>query len=147
MQPEEFIESVFDGNPPQAERLWITRELNEDIRRILERDLGMMRLRYWQRDGRTAWILEEVGKEKPITTGWVVNDSGIEQLEVLIFRESRGWEIRYPFFTDQFKGLKLKQNQELDGHIDAISGATLSRNAMLKLSRLALFLHDRVTGQ
>jgi hypothetical protein len=147
MQPEEFIKSVFAGNPPQAERLWITRELNEDIRRILERDLGMMRLRYWQRDGRTAWILEEVGKEKPITTGWVVNDSGIEQLEVLIFRESRGWEIRYPFFTDQFKGLQLKQNLELDGHIDAISGATLSRNAMLKLSRLALFLHDRVTGQ
>lgn len=147
MQPDAFIDKVFDGEPPDADRLWITRELKEEIRRIMERDLGVLRLRYWQRDQRTAWILEEVGKEKPITTGLVVNNGEIEQLKVLIFRESRGWEIRYPFFTDQFKGIRLQQNLELSKHIDAISGATLSRNAMIKLSRLALFLHDKVTAQ
>ena len=145
--PEAFIAEVFDGDPPPAKRLWITRDLKAQIRKIMERDLGVLRLRYWQRDDRTAWILEEIGKEKPITTGLVIKDNEIEKLKVLVFRESRGWEIRHPFFTDQFKGIRLKPDNTLDKNIDAISGATLSRNAMIKLSRLALFLHEQVNKQ
>lgn len=144
-QPDEFVSSVFGGDPPAAKRLWITKDLKHEIRRIMERDLGVLRLRYWLQDRKSAWILEEIGKEKPITAGLVINDNEIEQLKVLVFRESRGWEIRYPFFTDQFKGIKLKPDLQLDKNIDAISGATLSRNAMIKLSRLALFLHEKVT--
>ena len=143
--PDEFISSVFEGDPPAAKRLWITKDLKQEIRRIMERDPEVLRLRYWLRDRKTAWILEEIGKEKPITTGLVINNNAIEQLKVLVFRESRGWEIRYPFFTDQFKGITLKSDLQLDKNIDAISGATLSRNAMVKLSRLALFLHQKVT--
>jgi len=143
--PDEFISSVFGGDPPVAKRLWITKDLKHEIRRIMERDLGALRLRYWLQDRKTVWILEEIGKEKPITTGLVINNDAIEQLKVLVFRESRGWEIRYPFFTDQFKGIKLKSDLQLDKNVDAISGATLSRNAMIKLSRLALFLHEKVT--
>ncbi len=145
--PEEFISDVFAGKPPEPKRLWITRDLKKQVRRIMERDLGVVRLRYWQEGNKTAWILEEVGKEKPITTGLVINGDEIEQLKVLVFRESRGWEIRHPFFTDQFKGMKLNPDTTLDKHVDAISGATLSRNAMIKLSRLALFLHQQVIGQ
>ncbi len=144
-EPEAFIADVFAGNPPQPKRLWITKDLKTKIRRIMDRDLGVLRLRYWQEADRTAWILEEIGKEKPITTGLVVKDAELEKLKILIFRESRGWEVRYPFFTDQFKGVQLTNDGELDRHIDAISGATLSRNAMIKLSRLALSLHKVVT--
>ncbi|MCG8324492.1 MAG: FMN-binding protein [Thiotrichales bacterium] len=146
-EPDDFIADVFSGNPPGAKRLWIKKDLHKEIKRILERDLGVLRLRYWREDNRTAWILEEIGKEKPITTGLVVNNHAIEQLKILIFRESRGWEVRHPFFTDQFKGIRLKANTRLDKKIDAISGATLSRNAMIKLSRLALFLHDKVINK
>ena len=146
-KPETFISSVFDGDPPSPKRLWIGKDLKKNIRRIMERDLGVLRLRYWRDENRTAWILEEIGKEKPITTGLVIKDKQIEQLKVLIFRESRGWEIRHPFFTDQFQGISLTPDQRLDKNIDAISGATLSRNAMIKLSRLALYLHNRVINQ
>ncbi|MEO5574345.1 MAG: FMN-binding protein [Gammaproteobacteria bacterium] len=142
-EPEQFISEVFAGNPPQTSMLWITKELKPDIQEILGRDLGVLRLRYWGEPGRTAWILEEIGKEQPITTGIVVDKGKIELIKVLVFRESRGWEVSYPFFTDQFKGASLKQDDELDRSIDGISGATLSTRALTKLARLALYLHQQ----
>jgi hypothetical protein len=65
-------------------------------------------------------------------------------MQVLIYRESYGWEVRYPFFTDQFTGLQLDDDLHLTDSIDGISGATLSVNALTKLSRLALYLHNEV---
>jgi len=141
--PDAFIDEVFNGEPPQPRRLWLDPALKNDIRDVLEHDINVLRVRYWQKEGRTAWLLEEIGKEKPITTGIVVRDGQIERLRVLVFREVRGWEIRYPFFTDQFKGAALNERQRLDRPIDGISGATLSVRAMEKLARLALVLHRR----
>ena len=94
-------------------------------------------------NSRSAWILEEIGKDKPITVGLVVNNNTLERIRVLIFRESRGWEVRYPFFTDQFRGAGLADEHRLDRHIDGISGATLSVRALEKLARLALYLHGK----
>ena len=142
--PDEFINEAFNGTPPKSEKLWIKKELKEKAREIMGHDLGVLRLRYWHQRERTAWILEEIGKERPITTGIVVNAGSIERIKILIFRESRGWEVRYPFFTDQFKNAVLLEDTELDKPIDGISGATLSVNAVTRLARLALMLHQQV---
>ncbi len=144
-EPAAFINEVFNQDPPEVSKLWIKGDVKENIRKILGHDLGVLRLRYWQKEARTAWILEEIGKERLITTGFVINSGTMEQVKVLIFRETRGWEVRYPFFTDQFKGAKLNSTQELDRHIDGISGATLSVNALTKLAELALYLDGVVT--
>ena len=93
---------------------------------------------------RTAWVIDEIGKERPITIGVVVADGRIESVDVLAFRESRGGEVRYPFFTKQYKNLGLKDGDRLDGHVDGITGATLSVWAVTKVSRLALVLHSEV---
>lgn len=146
-EPEDFINEVYRQSPPRPDKLWISGDLKADINNIMDHDLGVLRLRYWLKDGRSTWILEEIGKERPITTGIVVNNDRIEQIRILIFRESRGWEVRYPFFTDQFKGAVLSESNKLDRHIDGITGATLSVNAVTKLARLALLLHDTVTGE
>lgn len=142
-EPEEFIGETFAGDVPKPRTLWIKNELKPEIRKIMDRNLGVLRLRYWGKNGRTAWILEEIGKEKPITAGIVVSNGKIERIKVLIFRESRGWEVRHPFFTDQFNGLGLTTDHELDGTIDGVSGATLSVRALKKLARLAIFLHQQ----
>jgi len=63
-----------------------------------------------------------------------------KKVKVLIFRESRGDEIRHAFFTQQFKQATLQSNSQLDQTIDGISGATMSVRAFTKLARLALFL-------
>ena len=76
----------------------------------------------------------------------VVTHGRIEQVRVLAFRESRGGEVRYPFFTRQFVNVGLKDDDRLDARIDGITGATLSVSAVTKVSRLALVFHNEVVG-
>ncbi len=143
-QPTAFLGEVFAGEAPEPSVLWLTEEVKREAKAILGRDLPGLRLRYWQKGSRTAWILEEIGKTKPITTGIAVDNGVIERLQVLIYRESHGWEVRYPFFTDQFKGLTLQDEAQLSQPIDGVSGATLSVRALEKLARLALWLDGHV---
>lgn len=143
-QPADFINDVFNNNPPKAKVLWLDKTLKKQITTILNHKYRSLRIRYWQQDKKSAWILEEIGKEKPITTGIVVNDGHIEKVKVLEFRESRGWEIRHEFFTDQFKQAKLKDDYQLDKTIDNISGATLSVRAVKKLAKIALLLDQHI---
>ena len=105
---------------------------------------GGLIIKYWEKEGRTAWILEEIGKTEPITFGIVIKNNKIEKIKVLAFRESRGWEVRYPAFTKQFNGVGL-DGDKLDKRIDGISGATLSFWAMTGVSRVALFLHQHLS--
>lgn len=147
LEPVTFINNVFSGQPPAPSKLTIKGQLAQDIKNILEHRYKKIRLSYWQHQQRTVWILEEIGKERPITAGFVVENNKIQDFKVLVFRESRGWEIRNEFFTRQFSGAYLKTNQRLDRHIDNITGATMSVNAMKKLSRMALYLHNHVTTQ
>ena len=144
LEPKEFLEQAFAENPPKSKKLWISKELKAQIKSMLGYDIHVVRLRYWDNGEKTAWILEEIGRDKPITTGVVVKDEKIERLNVLIFRESRGWEVKYPFFTDQFKQANLTKKNQLDRHIDNISGATLSVNALTKVAKLALFLNTEI---
>jgi hypothetical protein len=141
-EPEAFLRETFPEGVPEPEVLWLIGEIEKDVKAIMGHDLGQLRVRYWFKDGRSAWILEEIGKEEPITTGIVVDEGKIERIKVLIFRESRGWEVRYDFFTGQFKGAQLQEDHELDRPIDNISGATLSVRALTKLARLALYFHN-----
>lgn len=141
--PDEFLQEVFATTPPAPQVLWLKGEIKESAAAILGHPYPGLRIRYWEMDLRTAWILEEIGKEKPITVGMVIGPAGMELLRVLEFRESRGWEVRYPFFTDQFDGIGLTADRDLDRHIDGISGATLSVRALQKLARLALYLHQQ----
>ncbi len=141
-QPEDFIKEVFADVTPEVKRLWLKKDLKLKVSGILGHDPGLLRFRYWHDKQRTAWILEEIGKTEPITLGFVINRGVIEVIRVLIFRESRGWEIRHPFFTDQYKNAGLDTALELNRQIDGISGATLSVAAANKLARLALLLHQ-----
>lgn len=146
-QPNAFISEAFSGHPPVPRKLWITRELRGNAAAILGHAPGSLRYSYWQRGSRTAWVLDEVGKELPITAGILIDAGRVVAVRVLIFRETRGWEVRYPFFTDQFAGIMLDRDNRLNKNIDGISGATLSVNALARLTRLALLFHRWVTGE
>lgn len=147
LPPEHFLAEAFGGTAPAPRVLWIIGETKAGVEDILGHGLGALRLRYWTEGARTAWVLEEIGKTQPITTGIVVDQGRIARISVLVYRESRGWEVRHSFFTDQFIGASLEDNRELDRGIDGISGATLSVRALTKLARLALFLHERAMEQ
>ena len=143
-EPADFINEVFANKPPKAEVLWLDKEIKKQITEILNHKYKGLRVRYWQQGKKSAWVLDEIGKEKAITTGFVINNSKIQLVRVLEFRESRGWEIRHDFFTDQFKQAKLKDGHQLDKTIDNISGATLSVRAVRKLAQIALLLDQKI---
>lgn len=135
-----FVAEVFTGKSLEPKTLWLDMAMQAEIVKILGHRYPVMRLRYWSEGHRSAWILEEIGKEEPITVGIVIDRNRIELVRVLEFRESRGGEVRHPFFTRQFEGAGLRDDQDLDRSIDGISGATLSVRALTRLARLALYL-------
>jgi len=137
----EFLERAFSGSPPAPVVIWLSGERKTSVHQILTHNYPALRLRYWCKDTRSAWVLEEIGKELPITVGIIVDTDHIESLRVLTYRENRGEEVTTPAFTDQFIDRTRDDNGELDKHIDGISGATLSVQALTRLASMALFLH------
>jgi hypothetical protein len=145
---DQFLAEAFgtDAQPVQ-QTLWLTAELKAEISKRIDYQVSALRLRYWILAERSAWILEEVGKEQPITMGVVVDSDKIKSIDVLIYRESRGEEIKHEFFTRQFTDAKLQESGEnllLSRPIDGITGATLSVRAAKKVAILALFLHRHI---
>lgn len=136
---EDFLAEAFKEQVPKSKVIWLKGEVKQMVTKIMGHGYKGLRIRYWQQDNRSAWILEDIGKERPITFGIVIKDQKVEQIQVLAFRESRGYEIRYPAFGQQFIGAHLNK-LELDRTIDGISGATLSVWAMTDVTRLALYL-------
>jgi len=143
-EPDAFVAEVF-GSKPAPKVLWLTKDLQAQAAAILGHPPAQLRQRYWSDAHRSVWILEEIGKEEFITAGFVVVDGRIDHVRVLIYRESRGQEVRFPSFLKQFKEAKLAPGDRLDREIDGITGATLSVAAMERMARLALFF-DR-TGR
>lgn len=141
----EFLEEAFGTAQPESAVIWFDDELREMASAILGHPPTALRLRYWKGDAKTAWIIDEIGKEQPITFGVVIANGVIESLSVLQFRESRGWEIRYPFFTRQFEAVQLTESGALNRRIDGISGATLSVKAASRVAKLALALDEFTT--
>ncbi len=144
LEPAAFIGRVF-GQPPDASVLWLNDALRESLAQVLGHPPRTLRIRYWAQADRTAWILDEIGKDKPITLGVVVGSGAIESLDVLVFRESRGWEIRHAFFTDQFRDARLDARNHLQPQVDGITGATLSVRAATRVAAAALLLHEHVS--
>jgi hypothetical protein len=142
--PLAFVNQAFQGDTPTVSTLWLTKEKKRVISDILQHSPGFIRVKYWQQGAKTAWILNEVGKEKPITVGVVIESGQIKQLKVLTFRESRGWEVKHDFFTRQFNNIAINKELRLNQSIDGISGATLSVRALKKIARIALYLEQHI---
>lgn len=139
LAPERFIAEAFGGSVPKPKLLWLTRDVAATAAKILGHAPPHQRQRYWTDGNKSAWVLDEIGKEEPITAGFVIENGHITQAWVLVFRESRGAEIHYPAFLKQYLGATLSVEKQLDRNIDGISGATLSVRAMGRMARLALY--------
>ncbi len=136
---EAFLHDVFGDNVPQKQSILLRSDVRESVEKILNHPYAGLKIVYWEQNNQSAWILEEIGKEHPITFGIVVANGKIKTAKVLEFREIRGWEIKYPAFTRQFIGASLR-GYDLDRSIDGVSGATLSVWAMTAVAKLALYL-------
>lgn len=142
--PDEFLGQNLPGCQKKA--LWLNAEVKAEAERLIDHSFAGVRVRYCQKDGKTAWILDEIGKTEPITSGIIVNQGTVERVSVLIFRESRGSEVHRDVFTRQYENAQLADGRQLDRQIDGITGATLSVWALTRQVKLAL-LFDRVSRE
>ena len=142
-RPSEFIKETFGGTIPKAGAVELTRKDQVTIKKLMGHPYRSKRIRFWNQGNRTAWILNEIGKTKPITTGYVLRDGRVEKVKVLIFRESHGWEVRQKFFTRQFVDVELNEKNKLSKRIDNVAGATLSVRALTDMAKLALYLEKK----
>ncbi|MEE9347087.1 MAG: FMN-binding protein [Robiginitomaculum sp.] len=139
-----FLNDAFTGQTPAAKTLWLSKDQHGAAKAILRHKYAGLRVRYRQEGARTVWVLDEIGKYKPITIGVVIDGGKIKKLTVLDYRESHGWEVKHDFFTHQFIGAHLTEKSKLEKPIDGISGATLSVRALKKLARLSLYFDSQV---
>lgn len=147
---EQFIQAAFGSanlkTAPTVATLWLTKDVATQTENILGHSPKQVRLKFWKAGLQTAWILDEIGKEEPITAGFVVENGKILQVSILAYRESRGGEVRHVNFLKQYQGAGLQQDTQLNKTIDGISGATLSVRAVGRMARLALYF-DQISRQ
>jgi hypothetical protein len=143
-EPGVFLEENLYGCEQQV--LWLKSDVKSQIEQLVDHPFPGVRIRYCEKEGKTAWILDEIGKTEPITSGIIVNEGRVEQVRVLIFRESRGSEVHRPAFTLQYQDAVLDNDNSLDRYIDGITGATMSVGALNRQVKLALLL-DKVTRE
>lgn len=144
---EDFLNNAFTDKIPEPQLLWVSKEIKPSVEKILQHKISFLRTRYWKNAAKTVWILDETGKTKPITVAVIIEQQKIAQLKVLAFRESRGWEVKHDFFTQQFEQIGLNDDLRLTQSIDGISGATLSVRALTKMAQLALFFDKKVNEE
>lgn len=147
MEIDDYVATAYEGKIPKQSILWVAGDLRDSIETILGHKFQSLRVRYWQSNDTTVWKLDEVGKELPITIAVTIRSGSISNVGILEFRESRGWEVRYPFFTDQFRNARLSPDRQLDQRIDGITGATLSVSAVTRIARVALVFDEHINSQ
>ncbi len=147
-KPEDFLAKVYGSNVPGISLMPLRGETRKRAEAALGHDYSGMRLRYWNQDGTTAWIIDEKSKDMPMTIGIGVSPEGeVSVLELLVYREPRGGEIHQAAFRDQYLGVNLSAEDALSKDVDGITGATLSVDAMNRVVAMALVLHQSVVAK
>jgi len=92
-----------------------------------------------------AFIDEEKGEHLPITFAVKLSPQGkVMRQEIVVYRESRGDEVRDERFRAQFVGKSAADAIDTDSDIQAVSGATISSRAMAVGVKRAVVLFDEL---
>jgi electron transport complex protein RnfG len=95
-----------------------------------------------------AVIDDELGLHQPITFATRLSSRGmVERVEIMVYREPRGDEVRDPRFRKQFEGKTAQDPMRLDRDIDAVSGATISSASLaVGVRRAAVLVEELMVG-
>jgi FMN-binding domain. len=90
-----------------------------------------------------AFVQNTIGKHKPMTYMVGVDAQGrVSNVELLVFRESRGSEVRTKRFNVQYEGKTVQDPVRINKDIINISGATMSVRSMSAGIKRVLVLVD-----
>jgi electron transport complex protein RnfG len=92
-----------------------------------------------------AVIDDELGLHQPITFATRLTSRGVvDRVEIMVYREPRGDEVRDPRFRKQFEGKTAADPLRIDRDIDAVSGATISSASLATGVRRAAILIEEL---
>ena len=151
LTPEEAAKLMFpDSDSIRSEVLTIT----EDQKRRIEERIG------WHFPETTfdcfigetkgkvdgwAFIQNTIGKHKPMTYMVGVDPEGeVSNVEILVYRESRGSEVSKKRFNYQYQGKTMHDPIRINRDVINISGATMSVRSMSAGVKRALVLADEL---
>ncbi|HLK92623.1 MAG TPA: FMN-binding protein [Polyangia bacterium] len=150
--------SVLSAFFPKSERVtYRTLVLDGATRKRLESRLGyvpaldrytiFVALTQGKVDG-YAVIDDEKGLHEPITFATKLSPQGtVERVEIMVYREPRGDEVRDPRFRKQFEGRTSRDALRLGRDIDAVSGATISSASLaLGVRRATVLVEELVSA-
>ncbi len=99
-----------------------------------------------ERNGKAAGyavVMNEIGKSEPITFLVAMSPAGkVTDVIVMVFRESRGAEVREQRFARQFRGKTVADPLRVNQDILNYTGATLSSSAVARGVKRALVLFE-----
>jgi len=131
---KQAFEIAFPGaDEIKKERLWLTKEEIRAIEEIYMYKIYETRFTFYTgiKNGKSmgSMLIDNIiGKSFPITFVTVLNTDGtVRDVEIMVYREPQGWEVRYKSFRSQFYGKDTSSNSN---EILSISGATLSVRAI-----------------
>jgi hypothetical protein len=95
-----------------------------------------------------AIVDDEQGLHQPITFATRLSPRGaVERVEIMVYREPRGDEVRDPRFRKQFEGKTAQDSLRLGRDIDAVSGATVSSASLATgVRRAAVLVEELALG-
>jgi electron transport complex protein RnfG len=92
-----------------------------------------------------AVIDDELGLHLPITFATRLTNRGVvDRVEIMVYREPRGDEVRDPRFRKQFEGKTAADPLRIDRDIDTVSGATVSSASLATGVRRAAILVEEL---
>ena len=95
-----------------------------------------------------VFVLDVVGQTLPITFAIGIRADGrVQDLQVMVYREPHGSEIRERRFRAQFAGKGMDDPLLVGKDVDAITGATISSHSAAYAVRKALALAEILRGR
>ncbi len=133
---EAFALAFPDADQIKKEKKWLTDTQREAIGNILGEEYKERRVTFYfglDKEGQPIGAMvigNEIGRSYPITFLVVINlDGTVKDVEIMVYREPHGWEVRFESFLSQFFGRGASNPFD---DINNITGATLSVRSMTK---------------
>ncbi|MDH3257607.1 MAG: FMN-binding protein [Nitrospinota bacterium] len=136
---QEALKVAFPGvKKVKKKKVWLTDGQTAAIKKILGDQIKYNERRvthYFGLDEENkpvgAMVIgNEIGRSYPITFMVVLNTDGtVKDVEIMVYREPHGWEVRFESFMSQFFG---RGADDPFNNINNITGATLSVRSMTK---------------
>ena len=119
----------------KKEKQWLTSDQKLSIEKLCLQTITENRFTFYSgiKNGKpVGYMLIDniIGKSFPITFMTVLNlDGTVRDVEIMVYREPQGWEVRNKSFRSQFYG---KDSSTDSRDIMSISGATLSATSITR---------------